>query len=184
MAFDENLYLRGTDARFCRRGVQSLTSVKAQLKAAGVAEGEAETRAEQLADFAQITSELPDEDATYWKNVDPSVCSFDTCNAKYGSVITSRPALPHRKRAYDDHLEFAPAAEAEVKLAACCFAGSVRLRHPRRGPVGRPEQRRRLPAPRDRRSRDGHLPEFVRHAPLAAQRARRPHTARRPRHRR
>lgn len=126
VAFDENLYLRGADARFCRRGVQSLTSVKAQLEAAGVPEGEAETRAEQLADFAQITSELPDEDATYWNNVDSSVCSFDTCNAKYGSVITSRPAL-RIEEAYDDHLEFAPAAEAEAKFAACCFAGSVQL---------------------------------------------------------
>ncbi|WP_437553020.1 hypothetical protein WME97_17230 [Sorangium sp. So ce367] len=124
VAFDENLDLRGTDARFCRRGVQSLTSVKAQLKAAGVPEGEAETRAEQLADVAQITSELPDEDATYWKSVDSAVCSFDTCNAKYGSVITSRPAL-RIVEAYEDHLELD--RTDEVGFAACCFAGSVQL---------------------------------------------------------
>ncbi|WP_437537178.1 hypothetical protein WME79_17795 [Sorangium sp. So ce726] len=124
VAFDENLQLRGTDARFCRRGVQSLTSVKAQLTAAGVPEDEAGTRAGQLADFAQITSELPDEDATYWKNVDSAVCSFDTCNAKYGSVITSRPAL-RIVEAYEDHLELEPGDE--VGFAACCFAGSVQL---------------------------------------------------------
>ncbi|WP_437593405.1 hypothetical protein [Sorangium sp. So ce1000] len=125
VSFDEDHNLRGTDARFCRRGVQSLASVKAQLTAAGVPANEIDARAGQLADFAQITSELPDEDSSYWESVDPSVCSFDSCNAKYGSVVPSRPAL-RIVEAYEDHLELAP-GDPEVGFAACCFAGSVQL---------------------------------------------------------
>ncbi|WP_437971002.1 hypothetical protein WMF04_17705 [Sorangium sp. So ce260] len=124
--FDEDAALRSGDARFCRRGVQSRASIREQLLAAGVPEADA--RAAALADFVQITSELPGEDAEYWDKADPAVCSFDSCNAKYGSVITSRPGL-RVAEAYEDHLalESRDPAVDEVAFAACCFPGEVQL---------------------------------------------------------
>ncbi|XXX81297.1 hypothetical protein WMF30_21285 [Sorangium sp. So ce134] len=126
---DEGATLRSSDARFCRRGVQSEASVREQLLAAGVPASEADARAAALADFVQITSELPGEDAAYWNTkVDQAVCSFDSCNAKYGSVITSRPGL-RVVEAYEDHLtlESRDPAVDEVAFAACCFPGEVQL---------------------------------------------------------
>ncbi|WP_437491648.1 hypothetical protein WME75_16020 [Sorangium sp. So ce1014] len=116
--FDGDGHLRSGDARFCRRGVQSLNSVKDQPVPAGV-------DAAQLADFVQITSELPGEDTPYWADVDEAVCSFDSCNAKYGNVITSRPGL-RVVEAYDDHLEL-DQGDPEVAFAACCFPGEVQV---------------------------------------------------------
>ncbi|WP_437737258.1 hypothetical protein [Sorangium sp. So ce1335] len=125
---EEDGAVRSADARFCRRGVQSRASVEEQLLAAGVEEREAAARAAQLADFVQITSALPAEDADYWENLESSVCSFESCNAKYGSVITSRPGL-RVVEAYEDHLtlESRDPAVDEVAFAACCFGGEVQL---------------------------------------------------------
>ncbi|KYF85508.1 hypothetical protein BE17_32780 [Sorangium cellulosum] len=118
--------VRSADARFCRRGVQSRASVEEQLLAAGVEAGEAAARAAELADFVQITSALPGEDADYWAK--SSGCSFESCDARYGSVITSRPGL-RVAEAYEDRLalESRDPAVDEVALAACCFPGEVQL---------------------------------------------------------
>ncbi|WP_437785264.1 hypothetical protein [Sorangium sp. So ce1097] len=126
--FDEEGAVRSADARFCRRGVQSQASVEEQLLAAGLEEREAAARAAELADFVQITSALPADDADYWKELDSPVCSFESCNAKYGTVITSRPGL-RVVEAYDDHLtlESRDPAVDEVAFAACCFGGEVQL---------------------------------------------------------
>ncbi|KYF57483.1 hypothetical protein BE08_02895 [Sorangium cellulosum] len=126
--FDEEGAVRSADARFCRRGVQSQASVEEQLLAAGFDAREAAARAAELADFVQITSALPAEDADYWKELDSPVCSFESCNAKYGTVITSRPGL-RVVEAYDDHLalESRDPAVDEVAFAACCFGGEVQL---------------------------------------------------------
>ncbi|WP_437338365.1 hypothetical protein [Sorangium sp. So ce394] len=126
--FDEGAAVRSGDARFCRRGVQSRASVREQLLAAGAPDDEVDAQAAELADFVQITSELPGEDAGYWDEVDPAVCSFESCNAKYGSVITSRPGL-RVVEAYEDRLalESRDPAVDEVAFAACCFPGEVQL---------------------------------------------------------
>ncbi|XXT23723.1 hypothetical protein WME94_19480 [Sorangium sp. So ce429] len=120
--------VRSADARFCRRGVQSRASVEEQLLAAGVEAGEAAARAAGLADFVQVTSALPGEDAAHWAQPDASGCSFEACNARYGSVITSRPGL-RIAEAYEDHLtlESRDPAVDDVALAACCFSGEVQL---------------------------------------------------------
>ncbi|AUX22326.1 hypothetical protein SOCEGT47_028270 [Sorangium cellulosum] len=120
--------LGSSDARFCRRGVQSRASIEEQLLAAGLGEREASARAAQLADFVQITSELPDEDAAYWQASREPVCSYERCNAKYGSIITSRPGL-RVAEAYEDHLvlESRDPDVDEVAFARCCFPGEVQL---------------------------------------------------------
>ncbi|WP_437290905.1 hypothetical protein [Sorangium sp. So ce406] len=126
--FGEDGAVGSADARFCRRGVQSQASVEEQLVAAGVDAREAPARAAQLADFVQITSALPAEDAAYWDSDKAEACSFESCNAKYGSVITSRPGL-RVVEAYEDHLtlESRDPAVDDVAFAACCFGGEVQL---------------------------------------------------------
>ncbi|WP_437665469.1 hypothetical protein [Sorangium sp. So ce1182] len=126
--FEGDAAVRSADARFCGRGVQSRASVEEQLLAAGVEAGEAAARAAELADFVQVTSALPGKDAQHWADSESSGCSFEACDARYGSVITSRPGL-RIAEAYEDHLtlESRDPAVDEVALAACCFPGEVQL---------------------------------------------------------
>ncbi|AUX42179.1 hypothetical protein SOCE26_036060 [Sorangium cellulosum] len=116
--------LRGADARFCRRGVQSRDSVKDQLVAAGMAEAEAAERAAELADFVQITTELPAEDAAQWTDSEAKGCSFEVCSERYGGDV-ARPGL-RIVEAFEDHLALEPSDPA-VELAACCFPGQVQV---------------------------------------------------------
>lgn len=123
---------------FCANGVQSTESVREQLTAAGEIVAD---QPEALADFVEITSEIPEETNAHWASLDPSKpseqCSYDACLNAYGSVIapsSSRELMI--REAYEDHLilekpvfDTSDEDKSEEKADLnCCFPGTVQFR--------------------------------------------------------
>lgn len=117
---------------FCANGVQSAESVREQLTAAG--EDASDPAVAALADFVEITSEIPEETNAYWTNKPPECggATYDICVNEYGNVIAPSPSREIMIReAYEDHLvlERPSLASSEAARAAlsCCFPGTVQF---------------------------------------------------------
>lgn len=103
-------------ARFCNGGVESRAAVRAALEASGeVVDLDAE--ADRLADFANITSALAEEDDAYW---DGAACTYDDCASTFGTPLEPSPARELRVlEAYQERLVVEPAVDQA--LLGCCF---------------------------------------------------------------
>ena len=81
--------LEDAGSRFCDNGVQSKQAVLEKL---GASTPDNLARAQSLADYVQLQTELPDQDDRYWSSKDKSdhpvadTCTFNECRALFGSL--------------------------------------------------------------------------------------------------
>lgn len=114
---------------FCSRGVQSQGALVDQLLAEGVSEENALSQSAPMADYVQVFSSFPVEADPYWES--QNECTFNACNAVYGSTETPREARDLRIiEAFDDSVELEPRASlpGDAPRLKCCFPGVVEFR--------------------------------------------------------
>lgn len=131
---EEGFQLSELTSAFCSRGVQSRGAIVDRLVAPppegeGLGDAAAISQANPLADYVQVFSDFPVESDPYWDAQDE--CTFNACNAVYGSTEAPREARDLRiLEAYEDTLELEPrasVAEGAPRLK-CCMPGVVEFR--------------------------------------------------------
>jgi hypothetical protein len=121
--------LNEVSSAFCTRGVQSQGAIADDLIAGGVDEADAFEQAALGSDYVQIFSDSPVESDSYWTS--QSECTFNSCNATYGSTDAPRVARDHIiVEAWEDGLELVPRAAlaADAPRLKCCFPGVAEFR--------------------------------------------------------
>ena len=131
---DEGFRLSELTSAFCSRGVQSRGAIVDRLVAPppegeGLDEAAAIAQANPLADYVQVFSDFPVESDPYWDAQDE--CTFNGCNAVYGSTEAPREARDLRIiEAYEDTLELESRASVadDAPRLKCCMPGVVEFR--------------------------------------------------------
>jgi hypothetical protein len=124
--------LRDPSLSFCGAGVYDLASMEDYAKAVlGLADEPAQAFAAQHADYVQITSALPDEDDSYWRDQREL---RQQCASTFGpeDVEELAPARDFRiDRAFGDHLLLSPRAsqgDVTMAFAAKCFPIAIKYK--------------------------------------------------------
>jgi len=131
---DGGFRLSEVTSTFCSRGVQSRGALVDQLVAPepegqGLSEEDAIAQANPYADYVQVFSNFPVETDPYWDA--QSECTFNACNAVYGTTEAPREARDLRiVEAYEETLDLEPrtAVAPDAPRLKCCLPGVVEFR--------------------------------------------------------
>jgi hypothetical protein len=112
-------------SRFCDGGVHSRKAILEKLTATNEAD-----KADQLADYVHLTTELPDEASHYW-DVAKAACDINSCRLAFGTFDVPAQGRDFRiVEATQDSLEIEPRAsftpaDSWREVTRCCFPGLV-----------------------------------------------------------
>ncbi len=129
--------LRDTSGLFCNRGVHDESLMRERGVELGVPDAELDAFATEHADYIQIVSDFPAEDASYWNTSVGIACGGRTeCEAEFGEVDTPTASRDLRiLAASQTELKFEPRVarssagkRALSEALACCFPEAVRYR--------------------------------------------------------
>ena len=109
-------------SRFCDQGVLGQRAWEEILTSEGNASPAA--KAQELADYVQIASSIPEEDDIHWTSPETQgVCTFQQCKSTFGPAELPREARDLTiLEAYQDRLELgASRGGASPEVIECCF---------------------------------------------------------------